>query len=65
MRAVATFLAREGVRVCVVDRAHFPSETPSTHVIQPVGVQILDELGVLSAGYSASAMPLERFTLVK
>ena len=46
---LATMLARAGVRVCLVDRAGFPSDTPSTHGIQPPGVKILDQLGVLDA----------------
>jgi 2-polyprenyl-6-methoxyphenol hydroxylase-like FAD-dependent oxidoreductase len=44
---LAALLARRGLRVCVVDRARFPSDTPSTHAIQPSGVQVLDGLGVL------------------
>src|SRR4051812_11539496 len=44
---LATLLARAGMRVCVVDRARFPSETPSTHAVQPTGVKILERLGVL------------------
>jgi menaquinone-9 beta-reductase len=44
---LATLLARAGLRVCVVDKARFPSDTPSTHMVQPVGVQILERLGVL------------------
>src|SRR4051794_13708916 len=44
---LATLLARKGMRVCVVDRARFPSDTASTHGIQPAGVKILDRLGVL------------------
>ena len=44
---LAILLARAGLRVCVVDRARFPSDTPSTHGIQPSGVKILDRLGVL------------------
>jgi 2-polyprenyl-6-methoxyphenol hydroxylase-like FAD-dependent oxidoreductase len=44
---LATLLARAGMRVCVVDRAEFPSDTPSTHGVQPTGVKILDRLGVL------------------
>src|SRR5256885_14422426 len=43
---LAMLLAREGLRVCVVDRARFPSETPSTHGIQPSGVTILERLGL-------------------
>src|SRR4029077_3047665 len=43
---LATLLARSGMRTCVVDRARFPSDTPSTHGIQPSGVKILRRLGV-------------------
>src|SRR3954453_6589025 len=35
------------MKVCLVDRPRFPSDTPSTHAIQPSGVQILERLGVL------------------
>src|SRR5438270_9402608 len=45
--SLATLLARQGLRVCVVDRAKFPSDTPSTHFVQPSGVAVLDQLGVL------------------
>ena len=45
---LATFLARSGARVCVIDRSRFPSDIPSTHGIQPCGVKVLDRLGVLS-----------------
>ena len=61
---LAALLARRGLRVCVVDSAHFPSETLSTHVIQPCGVRILGELGVLPRLTAAGAVPLDRFTLV-
>jgi 2-polyprenyl-6-methoxyphenol hydroxylase-like FAD-dependent oxidoreductase len=44
---LATLLARRGLNVCLVDRDGFPSDTPSTHGIQPVGVQVLDRLDVL------------------
>src|SRR3954452_9778614 len=44
---LATLLARAGMRVCVVDRAGFPSDTPSTHGVQPSGVKVLERLGVL------------------
>lgn len=46
---LATLLARAGLRVCVVDRARLPSDTASTHGVQPTGVSILDRLGVLDA----------------
>lgn len=44
---LATLLARRGLDVCLVDRDGFPSDTPSTHGIQPVGIEILGRLGVL------------------
>jgi 2-polyprenyl-6-methoxyphenol hydroxylase-like FAD-dependent oxidoreductase len=46
---LATMLARAGLRVCVVDKDRFPSDTPSTHGIQPSGVQVLERIGVLDA----------------
>src|SRR6202041_241637 len=57
-------LARRGLSVCLVDRAQFPSETPSTHLIQPGGVQMLDQLGVLDAVFAAGAVPLDKLTMV-
>lgn len=44
---LATLLTRRGLRVCLLDRADFPSDSPSTHGIQPPGVKVLAELGVL------------------
>ena len=43
---LAMMLARRGVRVCLVDRADFPSDTPSTHGILPHGVKVLERLGL-------------------
>ncbi|MGI8805626.1 MAG: NAD(P)/FAD-dependent oxidoreductase [Thermoleophilaceae bacterium] len=59
---LAILLARAGLRVCVVDRARFPSDTASTHGIQPSGVQILDRLGVLEPLLKATP-PIERGTI--
>ena len=61
---LAVMLARRGLRVCVLDRARFPSDTPSTHVIQPCGVDVLSRLGVLDAILRAGAKPVERITFV-
>ncbi len=44
---LATLLCRRGLRVCLLDRSTFPSDIPSTHGIQPPGVKVLAELGVL------------------
>jgi 2-polyprenyl-6-methoxyphenol hydroxylase-like FAD-dependent oxidoreductase len=57
-------LARRGLQVCLLDRARFPSDTLSTHVIQPCGVAILRGLGVLDAVLGAQAASLTRLTLV-
>ena len=62
--ALATYLARAGVRACLVDKAAFPSDTPSTHVLQPRGVSILDELGALEPLVARGAAPLDRFSVV-
>ena len=55
---LATMLARSGLSVCLLDRASFPSDTPSTHGIQPPGVKILDRLGVMDRLLEATA-PVE------
>ena len=60
--ALATLLARAGLRVCVVDRARFPSDTPSTHAIQPTGVRVLDRLGVLEPLLERTR-PIDRTTV--
>jgi 2-polyprenyl-6-methoxyphenol hydroxylase-like FAD-dependent oxidoreductase len=44
---LATMLSRAGMKVCLVDRASFPSDTPSTHGILPPGVKVLDRLGLM------------------
>ena len=43
----AMLLARKGYRVLVVDRATFPSDTISTHLIHPPGVSALKQWGLL------------------
>jgi len=43
----AMLLARQGYRVLLVDRATFPSDTISTHVIQPTGIAALNRWGLL------------------
>ena len=43
----AMLLARRGHRVLLVDRATFPSDTVSTHVVQPLGVAALARWGLL------------------
>ena len=45
--ATAMLLARKGHRVLLVDRAHFPSDTVSTHLIHAPGVAALKRWGLL------------------
>jgi flavin-dependent dehydrogenase len=44
----AMLLARKGYRVLLVDRATFPSDTLSTHVVQPLGIAALKRWGLLA-----------------
>ncbi|MGH7710077.1 MAG: FAD-dependent monooxygenase [Gemmatimonadaceae bacterium] len=45
--ATAAFLAREGVHVCVIDRARFPRPKPCAEYLSPQAGRVLDALGVL------------------
>jgi 2-polyprenyl-6-methoxyphenol hydroxylase-like FAD-dependent oxidoreductase len=53
----AMLLARRGHRVLVVDRATFPSDTISTHLIHPPGVASLERWGLLDAVVSRGSPP--------
>ncbi|MCV7345204.1 NAD(P)/FAD-dependent oxidoreductase [Mycolicibacterium rhodesiae] len=61
---LAARLARRGLDVCLLDKAQFPSETPSTHIIQPRGAQALERIGALDAVLSAGAATINSFTMV-
>ena len=45
----AMLLARRGYKVLLVDRARFPSDTLSTHIIWPHGAEALARWGLLDA----------------
>jgi 2-polyprenyl-6-methoxyphenol hydroxylase-like FAD-dependent oxidoreductase len=45
--ATGMLLAREGLSVLIVDRAHFPSDTLSSHQLQPPGAARLRRWGLL------------------
>jgi menaquinone-9 beta-reductase len=61
---LATMLAGRGLRVCLLDRSRFPSDTLSTHLIQPCGVEVLERLGLLEPMLEAGAARVDHFTLV-
>ena len=58
----AMLLARSGYRVLLVDRATFPSDTMSTHVIHAPGVAALRRWGLLDAVVATGCPPLERYS---
>ena len=58
---LAALLGAAGVSVLLLDRARFPSTTPSTHFFRGAGmVGVLERLGVLDAVLALGAPPLAR-----
>jgi flavin-dependent dehydrogenase len=60
--ATAMLLARLGYDVALVDRAHFPSDTLSTHGISRGGVVQLKRWGLLGAVIASGAPPIRQVT---
>lgn len=58
----AMLLARAGHRVLMVDRATFPSDTLSTHVIHVPGVAALARWGLLDELTATGCPPIGRYT---
>jgi 2-polyprenyl-6-methoxyphenol hydroxylase-like FAD-dependent oxidoreductase len=58
--ATAMLLARKGLEVLVVDRAAFPSDTLSTHQVQPSGGARLRRWGLLDAVVASNAPAARR-----
>lgn len=56
--SLAIHLARQGRKVVAVDKATFPSETMSTHVIYPNTLARLEDLGVLAEVEAHNPPPL-------
>src|SRR6266699_57641 len=59
---LAMLLARKGYRVLVVDRATFPSDTVSTHVVQPLAVAALERWGLLNRLTATGCPPIQTYT---
>jgi flavin-dependent dehydrogenase len=59
--ATAMLLARRGLRVLVVDRAHYGTDTLSTHALMRAGVLQLHRWGVLD-GIKSAGTPAVRLT---
>jgi flavin-dependent dehydrogenase len=59
--ALAALLGDKGLAVLLLDRARFPSTTPSTHFFRGAGmVSVLERLGVLDAVLELGCPPLTR-----
>jgi flavin-dependent dehydrogenase len=59
----AMLLARKGYRVLLLDRAGFPSDTLSTHFINPPGVSRLARWGLLDKVIESNCPPVREFRL--
>lgn len=57
----AMLLARHGHRVLLVDRATFPSDTISTHLIHPPGLAALDRWGLLERVVGTGCPPIDTY----
>lgn len=58
---VAMLLARKGHRVLVVDRARFPSDALSTHVVHPLGGAALARWGLLERVVATGCPPVHTY----
>jgi 2-polyprenyl-6-methoxyphenol hydroxylase-like FAD-dependent oxidoreductase len=58
----AMLLARSGHRVLLVDRATFPSDTISTHIVHPPGVAALGRWGILERLRATGCPPFRRYS---
>jgi 2-polyprenyl-6-methoxyphenol hydroxylase-like FAD-dependent oxidoreductase len=55
-------LARKGQRVLLVDKATFPSDTMSTHLVHPPGVAALERWGLLDRLVATGCPAIERYS---
>ena len=57
----AMLLARKGYRVLAVDRASFPSDTVSTHLVHPPAVNALSRWGLLDRLVATGCPPIHTY----
>ncbi len=57
----AMLLARKGYRVLLLDRATFPSDTLSTQVVQPLGIDALARWGLLDRLVATGCPPIHTY----
>lgn len=58
----AMLLARQGHRVLLVDKATFPSDTMSTHVLHPPAVAALHRWGILDRLVATNCPPIHTYS---
>lgn len=59
--STALLLARKGYRVLAVDRATFPSDTVSTHILHPLGARALADWGLLDRLAATGCPPIRTY----
>ncbi|HKB07766.1 MAG TPA: NAD(P)/FAD-dependent oxidoreductase [Candidatus Polarisedimenticolia bacterium] len=59
----AMLLARQGYKVLLVDKATFPSDTISTHLIHPPGVAALKRWGLLDRVVATGCPPIDTYAV--
>jgi flavin-dependent dehydrogenase len=59
----AMLLARKGYRVLLLDKATFPSDTISTHIIHPIGLARLKRWGLLDQIISSNCPPISQVNI--
>lgn len=57
----ALLLARKGYDVLVVDRATFPSDTVSTHLVHPPAIEALRRWGLLDSVVATGCPPIDTY----
>lgn len=58
---LAMLLARRGYRILAVDRATFPSDTVSTHILHPLGVRALARWGLIERLVATGCPPIHTY----
>jgi 2-polyprenyl-6-methoxyphenol hydroxylase-like FAD-dependent oxidoreductase len=61
--STAMLLARAGHRVLLLDRASFPSDTMSTHLVHPPGVAALERWGLLDQLVASGCPPIGSYRI--
>lgn len=58
----AMLLARKGYKVLLLDKAEFPSDTISTHIIFPPGVELMGHWGLLDEVIASNCPVIEKIS---